>query len=51
VEGLTFNLNGRFVVAHLHQPAEEDGHVFDLAWREDFGVLRKSQSVVDLSDS
>ena len=38
----TFYLDRRFVVAHLHEAAEEDGHVFDVAWREDFGVLRQA---------
>jgi hypothetical protein len=35
----TLYLNGRFVVAHLHEAAKEDGYVFDVAWRKDFGVL------------
>jgi hypothetical protein len=40
--GQTFYLYKRFVVAHLHEAAEEDGHVFDVAWREDFGVLQQA---------
>ena len=39
-EGLTFDLDGGPIIAHLHEPAEEDRHVFDVAWRKDFGVLR-----------
>jgi hypothetical protein len=39
-EGLTFDLDRGSIVAHLHEPAEEDRYVFDVAWRKDFGVLR-----------
>src|SRR3954470_17197102 len=36
-EGLAFNIEGGSIFAHLHEPAEEDRHVFDVAWRKDFG--------------
>ena len=39
-EGLTFDLDGGPIIAHLHEPAEKDRYVFDVAWRKDFGMLR-----------